>query len=248
MERFPRPGHQPDGSEIEDALQSLPKDPKDAVGVITAMMADLSNDAVLEAQAAGSEITPFYARLIAYNLIAHAPDTAPTEALRRYFREGAGTHDQLRAEYLPLRLDPIMQPEGQLLIDALGTHLANQERGGREETLARRLGNASFAILTLEDGTRNGLLFKTRAPISELGATALTLKLSRIAREYGDAFLAYLRAPGVDAVTEDIRGDFITAYIGGTADLASIEDAPDTVSPASWNGVEIGGQLYVFHA
>lgn len=248
MERFPRPGQGPEDAEIDDALKSLPVNPKEAVGVVTAMMADLANDAILEAQAAGTEITPFFARMVAYNLIAHAPDSASTEALRRYYREGAGRHKELREEYLPLRLDPIMQPEGQLLIDALGTHLLNKRRNAPGRTLTNRLAQASFAVLTQNDGSRTGLLFKTRTSIGELGATALVMKLSRIAREHGDAFLAYLRVPGVDATARDIEGEFITAYIGGTKELDSIQSAPDTVGRAPWHGVEIGGQLYAFHA
>lgn len=248
MEGSPRSNRRPDEPNIEEALRALPTNPRDALGIITAAMAELARDAVLEAQGTGDTITPFAARMIAYSLAAHAPADTETDALQRFYRDGVGKHAELRTEYLPLRLDPDMPPEGHLLVDALGTYLSNKMRGDQGRARARRLGHVSFVMLARNDGTRRGLLFKARAPIGEFGAAALTMKLSRIADDYGDAFLAYLRAPGIDAISDDIRGDFITAYIGGAEELAAIESAPDTVDPAPWNGVEIGGQLYVFHA
>lgn len=242
-----RPRHTPEQpSELEQLLATLP-DPKQAVGFITAILADKAQETIFEAQATGQEIDPVTARLIAYNLAAHAPDDTDTARLRRFFDTGHGSHEQLRDEYLPLRLDPVMQPEGHLLVDALGTYLANRENPARRR--ARRLGQVSFAILSVLGGERHGLLFKTARPIgNELGATAHILRLARMRLEHGDAFTAYLRAPGVDATADDIEARFRTAYIGSAADLETIRHAPDSTSPVPWRAVEIGGQTHVFHA
>ncbi|EXJ51489.1 hypothetical protein [Microbacterium sp. MRS-1] len=248
MERpTPNPERRDELSELEELLQTLPE-PKEAGIFVTAMFSDKTQDVIFETQAAGQNIDPITARLIAYTLTAHAPDELETARLRRFFATGIGSHEHLKAEYLPLREHPAMEPEEHLLIDSLGTYLANREGDQpRQDRRARRMGQVLFALLTHADGHHDGLLFKTRAQVGELGAAALGLRLARLAHDHGEPFIAFLRAPAVDAAAPDIEALFRTAYIGEQDELDAVRKAPDSTHPVTWNTVEIGGRSYVFH-
>ncbi len=235
MERpTPNPERRDELSELEELLQTLPE-PKEAGIFVTAMFSDKTQDVIFETQAAGQNIDPITARLIAYTLTAHAPDELETARLRRFFATGIGSHEHLKAEYLPLREHPAMEPEEHLLIDSLGTYLANREGDQpRQDRRARRMGQVLFALLTHADGHHDG-------------AAALGLRLARLAHDHGEPFIAFLRAPAVDAAAPDIEALFRTAYIGEQDELDAVRKAPDSTHPVTWNTVEIGGRSYVFH-
>ncbi|HTL42089.1 MAG TPA: hypothetical protein VL294_11510 [Pseudolysinimonas sp.] len=256
MERIPHhhPEQQPANGLITERLLAELPPAREAAGLITMALSDQTRDDYFNALSRSRDIEPATARAIAYNLMAHAPIDATTEALERYFATGIGSRDQLLAEYLPLYENPEMPAEGRLLLDALGTHLFR-----REHPTAATVGTPGYALdggLFYTDdgeGERVAVAFQLPMGLPADDAERVAHYLERPVRRYGDAFRAFLRLPGVDATSLGL----VTYYLGvhaleGEAEtlLAQADQGerdPERRGPVpAWEAVEIGGRLHVF--
>lgn len=253
MERTPNspePEHRPTAP-LADLLRELPK-PHEAAGVITAYLSDRTREDYFNALSESRDIDQMTARAIAYNLIAHAPVDATTEALERYFASGDGDHTQLRAEYLPLYENPEMPAEGRLLLDALGTHLFHQEH---PETLAQG-GRLAYALdgglFYTEDGTgeRVAVAFQLPMGLSASDSEGVADFLERHVRREGDPFRAFLRLPGIDATVPGLLSYFRAVRLRTPQEVHAAQQrgqmrAVQGATP-DWEAVEIGGQIHAF--
>lgn len=220
-------------------LASLPE-PREAAGVITALLADHTREDYFNALSESRDIPPATARAIAYNLVAHAPGGTTTGALERFAQTGAGSHDGVRAEYLPLYEHPIMPAEGRMLLDALGTYLFHQHHPApATPPLAYALDGGLF--YTEDHGERVAVAFQLPMGLAAEEVRPLGRFLERHLQRYGDPFRAYLRLPGVDATSPTLVVDYLSAH--------AIDEEADVLkgqSEIAWDAVEIGGRLHVF--
>lgn len=235
-----------------ELLDALPP-PEQAPGLITAVLTDQIRENYFNALSEGREITSPVARAITYCLVAHAPLDASTHALAQFTASGAGTHDGLRAEYLPLYDHPSMPAEGKLLLDVLGTHLFHEEH---PDTVVQthRGSLTSYALdggLLYADDPQEGrqaIAFQLPMGLSAQDTESLIPFLERNTRRYGDSFRAFLRLPGIDVTSPGLIPYFLrtrrpedeTNAIGAAGPRRSGGAMPDL------EGVEIGGRLHVF--
>lgn len=235
----------------ERLLQELPN-PHEAAGIITAALSDKTREDYFNALSESRDIDQGTARLIAYNLIAHAPIDAVTTALERYASSGQGSRDELREEYLPLYQDPTMPVEGRLLLDALGTHLFHTEH---PDTIAQG-GHLPYALdggLFYADnghGERVAIAFQLPMGLSQADATGVADYLERCVQREGDAFRAFLRLPGVDATSPGLRSYFRAVHLKTPDEVEAAQRRAGMRATAGatpdWETVEIGGQIYDF--
>ncbi|MGE3795587.1 MAG: hypothetical protein AB7I38_16915 [Dehalococcoidia bacterium] len=234
--------------EREQLLRSLP-DPELAAGVITMALSDDARESYFNALSESRDIDPLTARLIAYNVIAHAPEGAETDALRAHSCTGEGSHAELRAEYLPLYQHPIMPAEGRLLLDALGTHLFHHEH-----PTSTTVGTPGYALdggLFYTDngeGERVAVAFQLPMGLALDEAGRVIPYLERAIRRYGDPFRAFLRLPGVDAASLGLVNYYLGVHaLEDEADALLAQGDPERRGAIqAWEAVEIGGQLHVF--
>jgi len=228
----------------EELLGTLPA-PKEAAGFITAMLSDEAREYILDAMSNGRALDPVTARLIAYNLIAHAPDGSSTDALFDFFLTGYGEYEILRSEYLPLYTDPIMPAEGRVLLDCLGTYLFNRENR-RTTPSADHLYASAVVIGTERSGDQTAIAFSYSVPLNEDELERHAEEMLRLCVKFGDGFRAYLRAPGVDSLSRTLIDDFHTAYITDVADADANRERLNNLGSFDWNAIEIGGGIHVF--
>lgn len=253
MERLPsNPEPERSAAPIsEELLISLPH-PHEAPRVITMALSDQIREDYFNALSESRDIDPATARAVAYNLIAHSPSSANTEALERYFATGQGSHEELRAEYMPAYESPTMPAEGRLLLDALGTHLFHQEHPG---TLARG-GKLAYALdgglFYTEDGAgqRVAVAFQLPMGLSASDSQGLVDYLERHVRREGDAFRAFLRLPGIDATSPGLLSYFRAVHLKNPQEVHAAqrraELRPVVGATPDWETVEIGGQIHDF--
>lgn len=239
---------------LQDELMCELPYPKNAPELFARVMADEVRRDFMENLPHGRDIDPITGRLIAYSLIKYAPDNAPVRALTTYYRSGRGSHDELQAEYLPLYQSQRMEPEGRLLLDILGSHLYRREHPDRGQqprdypvrgTLLTVTNRAEQTLLHFPMQYRRGLPDEDVQPVAT--------EMCHHIRVKGDAFLAYLRLPGIDASADDLLHRFELAYQG----VAGVDLDADRLQRGanemfgqhepSWEAVEIGGQVHVFY-
>ena len=232
----------------ERLLAELPP-PHEGAGLITMALSDQTRDDYFNALSESRDIEPATARAIAYNLIAHAPIGASTAALERFFATGTGSHEQLLTEYLPLYENPEMPAEGRLLLDALGTHLFH-----REHPTATTVGTPGYALdgglfyTDNDEGERVAVAFQLPMGLAREEAERLVDYLERPVRRYGDAFRAFLRLPGVDAMSPGLVNYYLGVHaLEDEAESLLAQGDPERRGPVpAWEAVEIGGRLHVF--
>lgn len=228
----------------EELLGTLPP-PKEAAGFITAMLSDEAREHILDAMSEGRALDPVTARLIAYNLIAHAPEGSSTDALYDFFLTGYGEYENLRSEYLPLYTAPIMPAEGRVLLDSLGTYLFNRENR-RTTPAAGHLQASAVVIGTDRSGDQTAIAFSYSEPLDEDQLEQHATWLLRLCAGEGDGLRAYLRVPGVDSLASTLIDDFHTAYITDIGDTEANRERLNRLGSFDWNAVEIGGGIHVF--
>ena len=228
----------------EELLGTLPA-PKEAAGFITAMLADETREHILDAMSNGEPLDPVTARLIAYNLIAHAPEGSTTDALYDFFLTGFGEYENLRSEYLPLYTNPIMPAEGRVLLDSLGTYLFNRENRRIIPSVGRQYASA-VVIGTERTGDQAAIAFAYSEPLDEDQLEQHATWLLRLCFEEGDGFRAYLRAPGIDSLSPTLVSDFHAAYITDAADAEGNRERLNRLGSFDWSAIEIGGGIHVF--
>lgn len=228
----------------EELLGTLPA-PKEAAGFITAMLADDAREHILDAMSNGRPLDSVTARLIAYNLIAHAPEGSNTDALYDFFLTGYGEYENLRSEYLPLYNEPIMPAEGRVLLDSLGTYLFNRENR-RTTPSTGHLYASAVVIGTERSGEQTAIAFSYSTHLEEDELEQHAEEMLRLCVRFGDGFRAYLRAPGVDSLSPTLIDNFHTAYITDVADADANRERLNNLGSFDWNAIEIGGGIHVF--
>jgi hypothetical protein len=234
---------------INELVAELP-DPRTVPSHIAIAFETQAGHEVLRALSDGRDIDLFTARIIAYSLLAHAPADYPAEALTTYLRTGEGTHEAIRAEYAPLAEDPRMIGEGRLLLDIFGTHLFREEHPRHAPEVPSIL---TSAIVEIPRGDRTDTI-AIQVPYDSPPETLerLVAELAAHIEERGDAFIAYLRLPGVDATSEALLSDFIFSYFNRDDIDELIPNAPRILDGGGvdgweWDGIEVGGTVHCFH-
>jgi hypothetical protein len=228
----------------EELLGTLPP-PKEAAGFVTAMLSDEAREHILDALSNGEPLDSVTPRLIAYNLIAHAPDGSSTSALYDYFLTGYGEYEKLRKEYLPLYNNAIMPAEGRVLLDSLGTYLFNREANPPSHRAPRHHASA-LVVGTDRKGNHSAIAFAYSMPLDEDELELHAASLFRLCFEEGDGFRAYLRAPGIDSLSPTLVGDFHTAYIADATAVDENRERLTKLGTFAWSAVEIAGGIHIF--
>ena len=238
----------------EDTLMAELPDPKVAPEFLTKLMADEVRRDFIDNLVQGRDIDPLTGRMIAYSLIKYAPEGALVGALTEYYTTGHGSHADLRAEYVPLYRNPRMEPEGQLLLDILGTHLYRHEHPDRgQQPRDYPVRGTVLTAFNRSDDTRLHFPLQYRRGLDEDDLESVAAEMCHHVQVKGDPFLAYLRLPGIDASAGDLLQRFALAYQG----VAGEGIDPDGLTRGtnemfghhqpSWEAVEIGGQVHVFY-
>jgi len=236
-----------------DLMAELP-DPKNAPEFLAKLMADEIRRDFIDNLVQGRDIDALTGRMIAYSLIKYAPEGAPVDALTEYYQTGRGGHAGLREEYLPLYRNPHMEPEGRLLLDILGTHLYRHEHPDRgQQPRDYPVKAIVLTALNWGPGRRAHFPLQVHRGLDEDDLEAVAFEMCHHVHVKGDAFLAYLRLPGIDASSDSLLRRFELAYQGiagkdvGADGLTRGADEMFGHHEPSWEAVEIGGQVHVFY-
>lgn len=211
----------------------------DEIAELVDVMRDVSRHDVLHALSEGTQIDDLGARLIA--VLAGAFVDRHSAALDSFIESSSGSPDEIRASYRSIYDRPDISPEVPVLLDFLGTHLANRDRpdappAGPVMESAR----VRFPASPGRDGTWHPLAFAMsttphpddEGPILDRLIDALTI--------HGDPFRAWLRVPGVDAAAPDLIEQFTRCYHGPVATTADAERLIDH------HVVDVSSTLYAF--
>lgn len=258
MEQHPRhrDEQQPDnmGAQFPDALwNELPK-PPEGRGILSALLTDVVVASCSEALSQCQEIDTSTARMIAYLLVTHAGRDDSLDSMKHFMESGDGRHEDLRSEYDKLARDPHMPAEGRMLLDILGTHLFHREH---PETIVNVPGGLVTRDPLEVEVFKSVATEQPHAIVCQITPGLPALRKDRIkgrieeaTARYGDAFRAFLRLPGINAAEPGLIGYFLATRM--EPNLAAAVLAGEVAPPVSggamppWEGVEVGGRLYVF--
>jgi hypothetical protein len=202
---------------------------------------------IAETYDGGFEMPDHLARFIAYGITTGAPDDNPSDVLINYYLTGAGSHEDLRAEYLRHYFSDDATSAERLFIDVLGTHLFRKEQ---HITAPAPTGGGDFALAILDTTTWLGDVATLMQLPRELGRRDHLPVMHEIAHhvaQKGDPFRAFLRLPGIDATEDSLLTEFELAYLGDTDQPEALQALADRQAAGlGVDAVEIGGIAYVF--